>query len=174
MAENFFDSRKLTQVASGIRMLALDVDGVLTDGRLHFDSKGKESKIFHAHDGYGIRSIIKLGLQIALISGRESNAVRKRAGELGIEKVFQGVSRKDLILQRLINECGYEWKEVAYVGDDIPDAECLTLAGLGVAVADAHADIKLLANWQTTKGGGRGAVREVCDLLFDAQSTKKD
>ncbi len=162
------DMDDVQALASKIRLLVLDVDGVLTDGRLHFDAKGTEFKVFHARDGFGIRRVIETDIEVALISGRKSVAVEKRASELSIRHVFLGVKDKPAVLNDLVSKLGLEMKNVACVGDDVPDLECMRLAGLAVAVADAHADLDAVADWHTHLGGGRGAVREVCDLLLAA------
>jgi len=157
--------------AAKVRVLVLDVDGVLTDGRLHFDAKGNEFKVFHARDGYGIRRVLDAGLVLALISGRKSVPVEKRANELGIKHVYLGIGDKPAALEKLLKKVDAQWDQVAYVGDDLPDLECMRLVGLPIAVADAHAELDAVAIWHTTLGGGLGAVREVCDLLLAARST---
>ena len=155
--------------AAKIRVLVLDVDGVLTDGRLQFDAKGREFKVFHARDGYGIRRALDAGLEVAIISGRKSVAVEKRADELGIRHVYLGIDDIPWALAALLVKTGYEWEQVACVGDDVPDLECMRRAGLAIAVADAHTALDAVSDWHTTLGGGLGAVREVCDLLLTAQ-----
>jgi len=162
------DMDKVRQQASRVRLLILDVDGVLTDGRLHFDAKGNEFKVFHVRDGYGIRRAIDAGIVVALISGRKSIAVEKRAQELGIPHVYLGISNKLEVLTGLADKLGIKMEEIACVGDDGPDVECMRAAGLAVAVADAHTDLDAVADWHTHAGGGLGAVREVCDLLLAA------
>ncbi|MGI9308595.1 MAG: KdsC family phosphatase [Gammaproteobacteria bacterium] len=157
--------------AATIRLLALDVDGVLTDGRLFFDAQGKEQKVFHARDGYGLRQAMRNGIEIAIISGRGCKAVTKRMQELGIHHVFLSQDDKISTLKTLMKKLNVEAHEVAYVGDDLPDIKCMSLAGLAVAVADAHSDVKVMADWTTSLGGGVGAVREVCDLLINARNT---
>jgi 3-deoxy-D-manno-octulosonate 8-phosphate phosphatase (KDO 8-P phosphatase) len=156
--------------AAAIKLLALDVDGVLTDGRLFFDANGKEQKIFHARDGYGLRQAMRNGIEIAIISGRGCKAVVKRMQELGIHHVFLSQDDKITTLQTLTAKLGIESNQVAYVGDDLPDIKCMSLAGLAVAVADAHTDVRAMADWTTSLGGGMGAVREVCDLLISARN----
>ena len=157
-------------LATKIHLLVLDVDGVLTDGRLHFDAKGNELKVFHAHDGYGIRQTLLAGIEIALISGRKSVAVEKRAAELGIRHVYLGVKDKPAVLEKLTTQLKIDMQAVACVGDDVPDLICMRQAGLAVAVANAHPDLDAVADWHTHHGGGLGAVREVCDLLLTARS----
>jgi 3-deoxy-D-manno-octulosonate 8-phosphate phosphatase (KDO 8-P phosphatase) len=165
------DLEHVHSLASKIRLLVLDVDGVLTDGRLHFDAKGNEFKVFHARDGYGIRRVLQAGIEVAIISGRKSVAVEKRAAELDIRHVFLGVKNKPAVLNELTTKLGVRMQEAAFVGDDVPDLRCMQEAGLAVAVADAHPDLEAVADWHTSLGGGTGAVREVCDLILAARST---
>lgn len=160
------DMEHVQSLARKIRLLVLDVDGVLTDGRLHFDAAGKEFKVFHARDGYGIRRLLKAGIRVAIISGRQSVAVKKRAAELGIDYVYLKVDNKLAVLTDLIEQLKITYEAVACVGDDVPDLACMEKAGLAVAVADAHPDLDAVADWHTHLGGGHGAVREVCDLLL--------
>jgi 3-deoxy-D-manno-octulosonate 8-phosphate phosphatase (KDO 8-P phosphatase) len=157
-------------VARTIRLLVLDVDGVLTDGRLYLSASGEEFKAFHVRDGAGLVALQKAGVVVAIISGRDSGAVRRRAAELGIHHVRQGVTDKSAALDELLREMGLHAGEVACVGDDTPDVPMLRKAALAVAVADAHPSAAAVAHWVTTRQGGRGAVREVCDLLLEARA----
>jgi 3-deoxy-D-manno-octulosonate 8-phosphate phosphatase (KDO 8-P phosphatase) len=163
------DLDRVYEQAASVQLLVLDVDGVLTDGRLHFDSNGNEYKVFHVRDGYGIRQLLEAGFQIAVISGRKSVAVEKRTAELGIHHVHLGVREKLPVLEGLLKQLGIDASAAAYVGDDMPDVECMQLAGLSIAVADAHHQLDAVADWHTHHGGGDGAVREVCDLLLAAR-----
>jgi 3-deoxy-D-manno-octulosonate 8-phosphate phosphatase (KDO 8-P phosphatase) len=151
--------------AAGIRLLVLDVDGVMTDGQLHYDAEGREFKTFHVRDGYGIVRALREGLQVAVISGRESGAAAGRMRDLGIAHVTLGCKDKAKTLALLLQQLAIPASAVACVGDDEPDLPILQMAGLAVAVADAHPVILPAAHWRTTLPGGRGAVREVCDLL---------
>jgi 3-deoxy-D-manno-octulosonate 8-phosphate phosphatase (KDO 8-P phosphatase) len=154
---------------SPIRLLVLDVDGVLTDGRLYYGRGGEVAKAFHVRDGYGLRRALDAGLQIAVISGRPSEGAAQRLRELGIRHVFLDCREKRKTLTRLQEELNIESAATAVMGDDIPDLEMMGLAGLKIAVKDAHPDILRQADFITTLKGGRGAVREVCDaLLADA------
>jgi 3-deoxy-D-manno-octulosonate 8-phosphate phosphatase (KDO 8-P phosphatase) len=155
-----------------VRLLALDVDGVLTDGRLHYGPRGESTKVFHVRDGYGIKRVQDAGIEVAIISGRKSAAVAKRARDLGIKHVFQGVGDKLALLGKLAKSRAVALEHCACVGDDTPDAPILAAAGLGIAVADAHPDALAAADIVTTRPGGHGAVREVCDWLIDAQRTR--
>jgi 3-deoxy-D-manno-octulosonate 8-phosphate phosphatase (KDO 8-P phosphatase) len=156
--------------ARHIRLLALDVDGVLTDGRLYLSAAGEELKVFHVRDGSGLVALQRAGIAVALVSGRDSAAVSRRAAELGIRHVRQGVSDKGAELDRLLAALAVGPAETACVGDDTPDLPMLRRAGLAIAVADAHPALVEAAHWTTTAPGGRGAVREVCDLLLSARA----
>jgi 3-deoxy-D-manno-octulosonate 8-phosphate phosphatase (KDO 8-P phosphatase) len=162
------DLEIVRQQATSVRLLVLDVDGVLTDGRLQYDADGRECKEFHVRDGYGIRRALEAGIEVALISGRKSTPVKQRAKELGIRHVHLGIADKLPELEKLTSRLGIDMDAVAYVGDDVPDLPCLAAAGLAIAVADAHSDLDAVADWHTHSGGGLGAVREVCDLLLAA------
>lgn len=151
---------------SPIRLLVLDVDGVLTDGRLYYGAGGEVAKAFHVRDGYGLRRALDAGLQVAVISGRPSEGAEHRLRELGIPHVFLACKAKRETLTRLQEELGIPPAATAVMGDDIPDLEMMSVAGLKIAVADAHPDIRRQADFITTLDGGRGAVREVCDALL--------
>jgi 3-deoxy-D-manno-octulosonate 8-phosphate phosphatase (KDO 8-P phosphatase) len=153
----------------GVRLLVLDVDGVLTDGRLFYGPKGEVLKAFHVRDGHGIKQVAKAGITVAIISGRDSAAVARRARDLGIRHVTQGASDKLVALRKLSKATGVPIEACACVGDDTPDAPILEAAGLGIAVADAHPEALAAANLITTRAGGHGAVREVCDWLMAAR-----
>jgi 3-deoxy-D-manno-octulosonate 8-phosphate phosphatase (KDO 8-P phosphatase) len=161
----------LVDRARDVRLLVLDVDGVLTDGSLYFSARGEEMKVFHVRDGAGIVQLLRSGVQVAVISGRESRAVEKRTAELGITWLRQGVSDKLSALNDLLAILNLGPQAVACVGDDSPDIPLLTTARLAVAVADAHPSVIERAHYVTTNLGGRGAVREVCDLIMKAQVT---
>ncbi len=149
-----------------LRLLVLDVDGVLTDGRLFYGPRGETLKAFHVRDGHGIKQLLARGVAIAVISGRRSAAVLKRCRELGIRHVFQGVDDKLACFEALRTRLGCEPAECGAVGDDTPDAALLRHVGFGFAVADAHLDAQDAARYITRSEGGRGAVREVCDWLL--------
>jgi 3-deoxy-D-manno-octulosonate 8-phosphate phosphatase (KDO 8-P phosphatase) len=154
------------------RALVLDVDGVLTDGRLFYGAKGESLKVFHVRDGHGIKQMAGVGVTVAIISGRKSAAVTRRTRELGITHVFQGVDDKLAVLNRLASKLGLSLEQFICVGDDTPDAAVLKAAGLGVAVADAHADALAAADMVTSHLGGSGAVREVCDWVLAARASR--
>ncbi len=159
----------LIERANDIRLLVLDVDGVLTDGRLIFSARGEEQKCFHVRDGAGIVQLIRTGVQIAVISGRKSKAVERRMSELGITWVRQGISDKLAALRELLDILALGQQAVASVGDDTPDLPIFEVARLSIAVADAHPSVKSQAHFITQANGGQGAVREVCDLIMESQ-----
>lgn len=160
----------LRSAAARIRLLVLDVDGVLTDGRLYYDAEGRESKSFHVRDGYGMQQAMAAGVTLAVISGRQSPAAAARLAELRVAHVFLGRNDKRVVFDRLLAELGVPASEVACVGDDVTDLDIMAVAGLGITVADAHPDVLRAADWVTEARGGRGAVREICDLLVASRS----
>lgn len=158
------------QRAARIKLVVFDVDGVLTDGRLYYGAGGEELKVFHVHDGQGIKRLQKAGVKIAIISGRDSAAVTRRMQDLGIEHVFQGDEDKLPILEKLLKRLDLSLEQVACVGDDLPDLPLLKHAGLGIAVHNAQAVLKAAAHHVTAAPGGLGAAREVCDLILEARA----
>lgn len=157
---------------SRIRLLVLDVDGVMTDGRLHFGPDGEKHKVFHVRDGHGIKALQAAGIGVAVISGRASQAVARRCEELGITHLLQGVADKAAQFARLTAQLGLSARDCACVGDDDPDVPLLAQAGLAVAVADAHPSALAVAHRKTRAPGGCGAVREVCDWLLAARGAR--
>lgn len=153
---------------AAIRLLVLDVDGVLTDGRLYYGPAGEVMKAFHVRDGLGLRQALEAGIEIAVISGRPSPATATRLAELGVRHVFLDCRDKLPVLHKLQQSLDIGQDATAVVGDDIPDIEMMQGAALKIAVADAHPDVQRLADWVTSAPGGRGAVREVCDALLHA------
>jgi 3-deoxy-D-manno-octulosonate 8-phosphate phosphatase (KDO 8-P phosphatase) len=149
-----------------VRLLVLDVDGVMTDGRLYFDANGEEAKVFHVRDGFGIKQVMAHGIEVAVISGRRSTAVERRMAELNIRHFRLGQDDKLEALEEICESLGIPLSRVACVGDDLPDLPVLRAAGLGIAVADAHPELLAAADWSTQLAGGRGCVREVCDRLL--------
>lgn len=164
---SFYDD--IAALARQIKLLALDVDGVLTDGKLYFGNSGEELKAFSTLDGLGIKLLQDSGVTVALITARNSALVQLRAQNLGIQHVCQGSHNKLQSLTELLKTLGLALEQTAYVGDDLPDLACLRQARLGIAVANAHDALKQQATWVTTLAGGAGAVREVCDLILQAQ-----
>jgi len=155
--------------AKKLKLLILDVDGVLTDGKLFFDNQGNEYKSFHARDGHGIKLLRQTGVEVAVISGRKSNSVALRMKNLGIEHVYQGYENKQAAFYEILKKTGITPEQAAHVGDDLLDLPIMTRAGLAIAVADANFAVKQRADWCTTLAGGHGAVREVCDFIMQAQ-----
>jgi 3-deoxy-D-manno-octulosonate 8-phosphate phosphatase (KDO 8-P phosphatase) len=164
----------LTLKAQKIRLLALDVDGVLTDGRLYFSATGDELKAFNILDGHGIKLLLKAGIEVAIITGRRSPLTERRAGDLGIRHLLQGREDKSVALGELASQLTLTPEQIAYVGDDLPDLAAIRMAGLGVCVATAHPSLHQHADYRTRLGGGEGAVREVCDLILSAQGRLDD
>lgn len=154
-----------------IKLLIMDCDGVLTDGRLYYGASGEELKVFHVRDGQGIVNWHKAGFKSGIISGRNSQIVEMRAKELGIEFVLQGRNEKVSALNELILAAGILREEVAFIGDDVPDRTVFPFVGLAATVADAHEAVRSAAHLVTIREGGQGAVRELIDLLFDAKRT---
>ena len=152
-----------------IRLVALDVDGVLTDGTLGVTGGGGEIKFFHTHDGAGVKYLQRAGIRVAILSGRRAQAVDHRAKELGIRLVLQGVKFKLVGLKRLARLAKIPAGSMCYVGDDLPDIPVMRQVGLAVAVADARPEVRRAAHWVTRARGGRGAVREVAERILKAQ-----
>lgn len=156
----------LTEKCGAIRLVLSDVDGVLTDGRLIFDNQGVEAKEFHIRDGQGTRLWQQSGGRFGIVTGRSSQIVKLRAAELGVELVRQGVEDKWFTVRSICSEIGLQPAEVCYVGDDLPDLAAVEQVGLGVAVADAAEEVRQAADYTTSVGGGRGALREIVELLL--------
>jgi 3-deoxy-D-manno-octulosonate 8-phosphate phosphatase (KDO 8-P phosphatase) len=156
--------------AKQILLLLLDVDGVLTDGRIIIDDRGVETKQFHVRDGQGISLLMRGGIEVGLITARSSASVRYRAKELGIRLVRQGVRDKWLAYEEIKRQRGLRDRQIAYVGDDVLDLPLLRTAGLAVSVADGAPELRAVADWVTVAGGGLGAVREVAELLLKSQN----
>lgn len=161
----------IDEQVAGIRLLLMDVDGVMTDGRIIFDSNGIESKFFNVKDGHGIKMVQRSGIEVGIISGRESQVVRNRAEELGISHVYLKAHDKLVPYREILSTTGLVDRQVAYIGDDIIDIPILRRVGFAAAPADAIADVFPYVHLITKNGGGWGAVREVCDLLLKGQKT---
>lgn len=164
----------LADKAKKVKLLILDVDGVLTDGRLFFDNAGTEYKCFHARDGHGIKLLQQYGVKVAVISGRRSNSVALRMQSLGVEYVYQGHENKREAFAELLRHTGLNAGQAAHVGDDVLDLPIMLQVGFSIAVNDAHFTVKAKADWCTSLPGGNGAVREVCDLILQAQGSFED
>ncbi|MDH5728563.1 MAG: 3-deoxy-manno-octulosonate-8-phosphatase KdsC [Gammaproteobacteria bacterium] len=155
--------------AASIKLVIFDVDGVLTDGRLYVTEDGTEIKAFHSRDGHGLKMLQASGVEIAIITGRTSKIVSHRMNELGIEHVYQGQRDKVPAFEELIDKLKIAPNHVAYVGDDVVDLPVMARVGLAIATQDAHEFVKKHAHWQTPNLGGRGAARDVCELLMEAR-----
>lgn len=158
-------------LAKKIKLLILDVDGVLSNGYIMIDDNGKELKQFHIHDGLGLVLLQKTGVQLAIISGGESHLVHHRMQQLGITKIYQGYENKIIPYEELMKEYQLTHEQVAYVGDDIIDIPLLKRVGLAITVPNGLPLVKAYAHYETSKAGGHGAVREVCEIIMEAQDT---
>ncbi len=156
----------MSEAPTSIRLVAFDVDGVFTDGRFYLSDDGVESKAFHTQDGFGIRQLLRAGIEVAVISGRTSGAVKQRMHELGVRHVVQGCRDKVAVLDEIVGQLGITAADCAYVGDDIPDLPLLGHVGFAVAVANAVPAVHAACAYSTTARGGFGAVREVCELVL--------
>jgi len=159
----------ILEKAAGIKLVIFDVDGVLTDGGLFFGDDGQEYKAFYSRDGLGIKMLQRTGVEVGVITARESKLVIHRMNNLGIEHLYQGRLDKIRAYEEMIEKLGVTPQQTAYVGDDVVDLPVMQRAGLAVAVADAHPFVKQHAHWTTQHGGGRGAARDVCELILQAQ-----
>ncbi|MFC4525481.1 HAD-IIIA family hydrolase [Dyella halodurans] len=155
--------------AAKVRLVVFDVDGTLTDGRLWYGEDGHETKVFHVHDGLGLKRLLANGVQVAIMSARISHPVALRAEELDIAHVYQGQSDKRACLDQLMEALSLTPGQVAFVGDDLPDLPPMRIVGLAVAVANAHPWILEQAHWHTRLHGGLGAAREISDMILHAQ-----
>ncbi len=172
MAKNMAN-QKIINKAKAIRLLLLDVDGVLTDGCLYYGNNGEELKAFNIQDGLGIKLLQRNGIQVGIITGRTSTLLTRRATELGIELVVQGREDKLTALQETLKKTqeqyNYKMEEIAFLGDDLPDVAVIRQVGLGVAVANAREFVVKNSHWQTSTKGGCGAVRELAEMILQAQ-----
>ena len=158
--------------ASKIKLLLLDVDGILTDGRLYFSSSGEESKAFHTLDGHGIKMLMRTGIPVGIITGRNSNIVTRRAADLGIDILYQGREDKIDVLREISANTEIELDAIAYAGDDLPDLPVLQAVGLSFSVPGGHLEVKEAVHAITTRSGGEGAVREITDFILATQANR--
>ena len=161
----------LHKIAMNIRLVLLDVDGVLTDGRLLIGEDGSESKAFNIRDGHGIKMLQHTGIEVGIITGRTSGSVKHRAADLDVKHLYQGREDKLSVLEKLLTTLTLQPTQAAFVGDDVVDLPAMLKVGLAIAVNDAHELVKEHAHWITPSAGGHGAVREVCEMLMHAQGT---
>lgn len=155
--------------AARVKLAVFDVDGVLTDGKLWYAADGRELKAFNAHDGLGLKRLLANRIEVAVITARLSHNVTERMAELGVAHVYQDQADKRTCLQHLLHALRLDPTQAAYTGDDLPDLAAMQIAGLSIAVADAHPWVRECAHWRTRLAGGCGAAREVCDLILAAQ-----
>lgn len=158
-----------TKKAAQIVLMGFDVDGVLTDGTLYFTSAGDEMKAFSSLDGHGLRLLQRFGIEVAIISGRSSRALALRAENLGISSLHMGVEDKRALMRQLVAGRGLDMGQAGYMGDDIVDLPILRACGFSATAADSHAEVIRRVDYVTGAGGGRGAVREVCDFILRTQ-----
>jgi 3-deoxy-D-manno-octulosonate 8-phosphate phosphatase (KDO 8-P phosphatase) len=163
--------KDILEKAAKIKLLVFDVDGVLTDGSLIVDDDGKEYKAFFSKDGLGIKMLLQTGVIVAVITARTSNVVIHRMQNLGIKHIYQGQLDKLPAFEEMLKELNITAEQAAYVGDDVIDLPVMLRAGLAVTVADGHPLVKQHAHWQTPQCGGRGAARDICELIMQAQDT---
>jgi len=159
--------------ASKLKLMAFDVDGVMTDGSLYYSDEGIEIKAFNTLDGHGLKLLQQAGVTVAIITGRRARCVELRAQNLGITYLFQGVENKLAQMQALLDELGFQPEQAGYMGDDTVDLPVMNALGFSATTADGHALVNRHAHFVTTRGGGRGAVREVCDFILHAQGKQE-
>lgn len=159
----------IKQKAQQIKLLILDVDGILTDGKIYITDEGKEFKGFHSRDGIGVKLLLKHGIEIAIISGRETKAVNFRLKPFGMTHIYQNIEDKLAKFKELQKKLNLSLNEIAYMGDDLPDLPVMSKVGFSITVLDADAFVKQHADYITTLPGGRGAVREAAELILAAQ-----
>ncbi|MFG1174104.1 3-deoxy-manno-octulosonate-8-phosphatase KdsC [Erwiniaceae bacterium CAU 1747] len=164
-------SQQVMAQAQQIKLLICDVDGVMSDGVIYQGNNGEELKAFNVRDGYGIRCLLTSDVEVAIITGRRAKLLEDRCVTLGITHLYQGQSDKTLAFRELLDKLALNASQVAYIGDDLIDWPVMAQVGLSVAVADAHPVLLPKANYVTRIAGGRGAVRELCDLILIAQGT---
>jgi 3-deoxy-D-manno-octulosonate 8-phosphate phosphatase (KDO 8-P phosphatase) len=157
--------------ARGIQLVIFDVDGVLTDGSLFITDTGEEFKAFHAHDGHGMKMLQATGIQLAIVTGRTSRSVALRAENLGVGILYQGAEDKLAVFEEILASFGLEQAACAYMGDDVVDLPVMRRCGLAVAVPGAPPLVRSSAHYVTRQPGGRGAVRELCEIIMHAQGT---
>ncbi|MBW4933843.1 KdsC family phosphatase [Marinobacter sp. F4206] len=162
-------SETLLTKAARIRLIALDVDGIMSDGKLYFSARGDELKAFNILDGLGLKQLMAAGITVAVITGRQSPLTEKRMRDLGIPQLMQGREDKRVALQELVSTMNLSPEAIAYMGDDLPDLPAIRYAGLGITVPNGYWLVREHADYCTQAAGGNGAVREACDLLLTAQ-----
>lgn len=164
----------LYQQIAATKLLICDVDGVFSDGRIYLGNQGEELKAFHTRDGFGVKAIVRHGIDVAVITGRRSQIVQKRMENLDVRYIYQGQEDKQQAFAELLQKTGLMATECAYIGDDVPDLKIMQQVGLSVAVADAHPLVRQHASYCCQSNGGFGAVREICDLLLQSHGKLSD
>ena len=166
--------QKILEKAKQIKLVILDVDGVMTNGSLILGDDGQEYKAFNSLDGHGLRMLQDSGIEVAIITGRKSEVVKHRMGDLGITTIYQGYRDKTPAYEALLKEKAYSHEQIAYVGDDVVDLPVMSRVGFPIAVQNAHPFVKKHSDWVTDASGGSGAVREVCELFLSANGVLED
>lgn len=159
-------SRQFLEQAQRLQLLICDIDGVFSDGRIYMGNHGEELKAFHTRDGFGVKALLNAGIEIAVITGRESQIVSNRMTALGVKHIYQGQDNKLIAMNNLLDKLELKPEQVAYIGDDVIDLPVMRQCSLGIAVADAHPLVKKEASYITSIRGGFGAVRELADLIL--------
>ena len=162
--------KDLKEIASNIKLLVFDVDGVMTDGSITYDENGVEYKTFNAKDGHGLAKMLKFGFLTAVITGRKNGTVERRAQDLRFSEVYQGVKNKLPILEAIMQKYELDFSQVSYMGDDEPDIPVLEKVAIAACPSDAVDRVKNICNFVSSKKGGKGAVRELCDFIFNSQN----
>jgi 3-deoxy-D-manno-octulosonate 8-phosphate phosphatase (KDO 8-P phosphatase) len=162
-------NQHLTSRLKQIKLLLLDVDGVLTDGMIIYNDSNVETKMFHVKDGFGIRLLMDFGIQVGIVTGRSSSSVNHRCKNLGITIIFDGIRNKAQALENIMQQTGRTSQEIAFIGDDFPDLPIMNRVGLPIAVADAHEHVREQAAFVTSSNGGKGAIREVSEAILKAK-----
>jgi len=166
--------KDILEKAKKVKLLLLDVDGVLTDGRIIYDSEGREIKFFYVHDGLGVYMLKKAGIPTILITAKGSYAIHPRARDMGVEEVFENVSLKSSILDKILNKYKLSSEEICFMGDDLVDLGLMKKVGFKVAVFNACSEIKSIADYITLKEAGKGAVREVAEIILKSKNLWND
>ena len=162
--------RTIHAIARRLKLVVFDVDGVLTDGSLYYGAEGESIKVFNVRDGHGMKALQRHGIEVAIITGRNSRMTHARARDLGITLLVQGREDKGAALDEMLAKTGISANDVAYMGDDVVDIAAMKKVALALTVEDAHPDVIPVAHWRSRHRGGRGAVREACDLLLAARA----
>lgn len=167
------DLRSIHAIANRLKLVVLDIDGVLTDGSLYYGPQGEALKVFNVRDGFGMKALQKAGIEVAVITGRDSEMSAARMRDLGVTQLVQGREDKGVALDELLKILNISPDDTAYMGDDVVDIPAMQRVALALTVQDAHVDVIPVAHWRSRQPGGRGAVREACDLLLSARGARK-